>query len=241
MPVLFFTASTGKQPRYILPCLVPIAVLIARETWRHLPRRADALATVGGTLTGAVLIAVGGLAYRLAPVFRAADPQWTTTGPALLLAAGAVIVAATLILRRTTLVAAWLAAAAVGAVAIEATVYWPARPEAVERVAARVAEEAPSSPVCSCTEFTRNLAFYAHVTNVVRDTEPGIEAFLTSTPASLAVVDDVTLNRVEADLHRRFDRVMTVPYLDRARLRVGDFLRDPDPTKVRSIVLVRTR
>ena len=242
MPVLFFTLSAGKQPRYILPCLVPIAILIAREVWRRLPAKAGSSLAVTGSLTGLVLVAVGGLAYRLAPVFRAADPQWSTIGPALLIGAGAAIVFATFVLPRAAAVAVWLTAAAIGAVAVESTAYWPTRPEAVERFAARVAEEHPTSPVCSCNLFTRNLGYYAHVTNVVRDTEPEIQEFLTSAaPGSLALVDDVTLNRIEGDLHRHFPRLMSAPYLDTARLRVGDFLRDPDPMKVRTVVLVSTR
>jgi hypothetical protein len=78
------------------------------------------------------------------------------------------------------------------------------------------------------------------VTNVVTDTEADVRAFLTAPTSSLAMVDEVTLNRLEADLNHRFSRLLTVPYLDTARLRVGDLLRDPDPMKVRTVVLVRT-
>src|SRR5262249_7222312 len=52
-PLLFFTASTGKQPRYILPCLVPIAVLLAREIWRRTAgAHRDTLVTAAGVITG---------------------------------------------------------------------------------------------------------------------------------------------------------------------------------------------
>jgi 4-amino-4-deoxy-L-arabinose transferase-like glycosyltransferase len=240
MPVLFFTLSTGKQPRYIVPCLVPIAILIAREAWRRMPDKAGLSVSVVGSLTGLVLIAIGALAYRLGPVFRAADPQWSTLAPSVLVVAGAAVVVGTLVLRRTAAVTVWLVAASIAAVAVEATAYWPTRPEAVERIAERIAAEAPASPVCSCNLFTRNLEYYAGVANVVRDSEPEIQEFLTTAPASLAVVDEVTLNRLEADLHRHFTRLMSVPYLDTARLRVGDLLRNPDPMKVRTVVLVRT-
>jgi len=240
MPVLFFTLSTGKQPRYIVPCLVPIGILIAREVWRRMPDRADRSLAIAGSLTGLSLAAIGALAYRLGPVFRAADADWSTVGPALLVGAGTAALAATWFLRRTAALTVWLVAGSVAAVAVEATAYWPTRPEAVERIAARIATEAPRAPVCSCNLFTRNLGYYAHVTTVVRDSEPEIQEFLTTAPASLAVVDEVTLNRLEADLHRHFTRLMSVPYLDTARLRVGDLVRDPDPMKVRTVVLVRT-
>lgn len=240
VPLLFFTLSTGKQPRYIVPCLVPMAILIAREVWRRMEKKADASVAITGALTGAVLMAIGGLAFRLGPIFRTAETQWSAVAPSLLIAGGAAILVATFALRRVAALAVWVSAAAVAAVAVEATVYWPTRPEAVERVAARIAAEAPSTPVCSCNLFTRNIEYYAHVPNVIRDSEPEIQDFLTTTPGALAVVDEVTLNRLEADLHRHFTRLLSVPYLDTARLRVGDFLRDPDPMKVRTVVLIRT-
>jgi 4-amino-4-deoxy-L-arabinose transferase len=239
-PLVFFTLSTGKQPRYILPCLVPMAILVAREAWRRESPRRDALLTAAGALTGLTLVTIAALAGRLAPILRSADPTWTPLGPALLALSGVAIVVASLALRGDAKTATWLAAAAVAALAVEATVYWPARPEPVERIAAAIAAEAPHQPVCSCNAFTRNLGFYAHVPTVVRDSEPEILAYLAATPHTLAVVDSGTLGRFEADTGRTLTRLLTVPYLDTARLRVGDVLRDPDPAKVRSIVLVRT-
>jgi hypothetical protein len=136
--------------------------------------------------------------------------------------------------------AIWLGAAGIAAIAVEATVYWPTRPEPVERMAAAIAAEHPVAPVCSCNAFARNIGYYAHVTNVVTDTEADVRAVLTAPTPSLAIVDEVTLNRLEGELGRRFSRLLTIPYLDTARLRVGDLVRDPDPMKVRTVVLVRT-
>lgn len=240
-PVLFFTLSVGKQPRYIAPCLVPIALLIAREVQSRLAMRRERTLTIVGILTGLTIVAIGGLGDRLAPMLRVSDPGWTPTGPICLVVAGLAAVAASVILRNTARAVAWVAAAAVAAVSVEATVYWPTRPEPVERIAARIAAEAPTLPVCSCRAFARNLGYYAHVTNVIRDSDDAIQAFLETPPPSLALVDETTLNRAEAALGTRFPRVMTVPYLDPAGLRIGDVLRDPDPKKVRSIVLIRTR
>ena len=39
LPLLFFTASIGKQPRYILPILPPLALLLAREVRERLRTR----------------------------------------------------------------------------------------------------------------------------------------------------------------------------------------------------------
>ena len=212
----------------------------ARGPWRREAVRHDALLTTAGALTGVTLLAVAALAYRLSPILSGADPAWTPLGPALLAASGVAIIVGSMGLRGGAKTATWLAAAAVAAVAVEATVYWPSRPEPVERIAAAIAAQSPQQPVCSCNAFTRNLGFYAHVRTVVRDSEPDIRAYLAATPQALAVVDEGTLSRFEADTGRTLTRLLTVPYLDTARLRVGDLLRDPDPAKVRSIVLVRT-
>jgi 4-amino-4-deoxy-L-arabinose transferase-like glycosyltransferase len=240
MPLAFFTMSTGKQPRYILPCLVPLVILLAREMWTRATARRDTLVTAIGLVMGVSLIAIGALAYRLAPILQAADPHWMPFGPVVLTIAGLSTAIIALIGSQRTRLRVWLVAAGLSAVAVEATVYWPSRPEPVERMAVAVAAEHPTAPVCSCNAFARNIGYYAHVTNVVTDTEADVRAFLTAPTSSLAMVDEVTLNRLEADLNHRFSRLLTVPYLDTARLRVGDLLRDPDPMKVRTVVLVRT-
>ena len=240
MPLAFFTISTGKQPRYILPCLVPIVILMAREVWQRMATGRDTALTFVGSLVGASLIAIGALAYRLSPILRSADPTWSAVGPIVLTVAGLAVVIAAIVGGHRIRVAVWLVAAGVSAVAVEATVYWPAHPEPVERMAAAIAAEHPTTPICSCNAFARNIGYYAHVTNVVTDTEADVKTFLTAPTPSLAIVDEVTLNRLEADLGHRFSRLLTLPYLDTARLRVGDLVRDPDPMKVRTVVLVRT-
>src|SRR5262249_20590426 len=131
MPLAFFTISTGKQPRYILPCLVPIVILVAREVWTRAAARRDTLVTAAGLAIGGSLIAIGALAYRLAAILRAADPHWTATGPVVLTVAGLTTVIASLAASQRVRLGIWLAAAGISALAIEATVYWPTRPEPV--------------------------------------------------------------------------------------------------------------
>lgn len=247
-PLLFFTASTGKQPRYILPCLVPIGVLLAREIWRRTAAgRRDTLVTALGVTTGVMVITVALLTARLAPLFRLADASWTMAGPVLIGLAGLAFVAGSFVARETMRTLVWITAAAILAVTIEASIFWRARPEAVERVAARLVEagavDRPGSDVsvCACGAFARNLGYYAHVRTIVSDSEADVRTFLTSSAIHFAVVDEPTLNRLEAELGRRFDRLLTVPYLDTARLRLLDLLRDPDPLRVPAVVLVRTQ
>jgi hypothetical protein len=179
------------------------------------------------------------LAYRLAPVFRAANPGWTPTGPLLIALSGVGVVVVAAGARGRARAIAWIALAGVAAIAVEATVFWPTRPEPVERVAAWIDREAPGATVSACGAFTRNLGYYAHVKTVVVDTDVDLPRCAEAPEASLAVLDDETLTALERREHRTFVRLLTVPYLDTARVRVGDLVRRPDPTKVRHVVLIR--
>jgi hypothetical protein len=223
-------------------------VLLAREIWRRTAAgRRDTLVTALGVTTGVMVITVALLTARLAPLFRLADASWTMAGPVLIGLAGLAFVAGSFVARETMRTLVWITAAAILAVTIEASIFWRARPEAVERVAARLVEagavDRPGSDVsvCACGAFARNLGYYAHVRTIVSDSEADVRTFLTSSAIHFAVVDEPTLNRLEAELGRRFDRLLTVPYLDTARLRLLDLLRDPDPLRVPAVVLVRTQ
>ena len=238
-PVAFFTASAGKQPRYIVPCLVPIAVLVARDIWRRASAARDRLLVAAGVLAGLTLTALAALAYRLAPVFRTANPGWTPTGPLLIALSGVGVVVVAAGARGRARTIAWIALAGVAAIAVEATVFWPARPEPVEQVATWIDREAPGATVSVCGAFTRNLGYYAHVKTVVVDTDVDLPRCAEAPEASLAVLDDETLTALERREHRTFARLLTIPYLDTARVRVGDLVRRPDPTKVRHVVLIR--
>jgi len=238
-PAAFFTASAGKQPRYIVPCLVPIAVLVARDIWRRASAARDRLLVATGVFAGLTLTALAALAYRLAPVFRTTNPGWTPTGPLLIALSGVGVVVVAVGGRGAAKPLAWIALAGVTAMAVEATVFWPTRPEPVEQVAAWIDREAPGATVSACGAFTRNLGYYAHVKTVVVDTDVDLPRCAEAPEASLAVLDDETLTALERREHRTFARLLTVPYLDTARVRVGDLVRRPDPTKVRHVVLIR--
>jgi 4-amino-4-deoxy-L-arabinose transferase-like glycosyltransferase len=238
-PAAFFTASTGKQPRYIVPCLVPIAVLVARDIWRRAAQGRDRLLVASGVLTGLTLITLAALAYRLAPVFRIANPGWTSTGPLLIALSGVGVIVVAFGARGPAKPLAWIALAGVTAIAVEATVFWPTRPEPVEQVAAWIDRDAPGATVSVCGAFTRNLGYYAHVKTVVVDTDVDLPRCAEAPEASLAVLDDDTLAALERVERRTFERLLTIPYLDTARVRVGDLVRQPDPTRVRHVVLIR--
>lgn len=238
-PAAFFTASAGKQPRYIVPCLVPLALLVARDIWRRSSADRDGLLKAAGVVAGLVLTGLAVLAYRLAPVLKAANPSWTPIGPLFIALSGVGVLAAALAGRGLARPIAWIALAGLAATSVEAAVFWPTRPEPVEQVAAWIDRDAPGATVSVCGVLTRNLGYYTRVKTIVIDPGVDLPGCATAPGASLAVLDDDTLAALERQDGRTFARVLTIPYLDTARLRIGDLLRQPDPTKVRHVVLIR--
>ena len=77
VPLLFFTASIGKQPRYILPVLPPLAILLAASIAVRLkPETTHRKAgiTVATWMTSALYGALAILLWRARPLFINAHP-----------------------------------------------------------------------------------------------------------------------------------------------------------------------
>ena len=85
LPLVFYTLSVGKQPRYVLPVLPPLALLLAAsivertQEWRGFdgvrstPRRALPV-VVGSFLSGVFLVALGVLLYRAQSLLINVEP-----------------------------------------------------------------------------------------------------------------------------------------------------------------------
>ena len=159
-PVLFYTLSVGKQPRYVLPVLTPLALLLARSLGETLDRSPRDRWLVGGTaISGVVLVVVGGLVYRAAPLFVDWPTVWLV-GSALAIAAagGAVMLTA---VRTRWAPAAMSTAAVVLAVVANGIVLSTPGPSPVERMAtALVTRTSPETRTSRYNIFNRNLIFY---------------------------------------------------------------------------------
>ena len=89
LPLVFYSLSVGKQPRYVLPVLPPLALLLASsivertQEWRGFdgvrsrPRRALPV-VVGSLLSGVFFVALGVLLYRAQPLLINVQPAFTT-------------------------------------------------------------------------------------------------------------------------------------------------------------------
>jgi 4-amino-4-deoxy-L-arabinose transferase-like glycosyltransferase len=245
IPFVFYSISMGKQPRYILPCLIPLAILMAATLWRFVrpdrPAPRDALWTSAGVLMGAAMMLVGASVLRARPMLTAVDPAWSPTGPFVMIGCGALSIAAVVFLSPRVALATLTASAAATLLAIQASVLSPGRPEPVETVAAAVRAQGPNQTICTCGAFTRNLIFYAHNRTVVGETDADAQRFLEQGDHALVVLESSVLERIQQRTGRRFPRLAEASYLNTNALRVDDLL-DPDPDrKLQRVVLVRNR
>jgi 4-amino-4-deoxy-L-arabinose transferase-like glycosyltransferase len=253
LPLLFFTASIGKQPRYVLPVLPPLAILLAgsvvdrTRAWRSLDgglykRRAGGAVTAGVALAGLLLVALAFLLYRALPLFVGVPPAatWMAIG---VLGAGGVVVLLTATAGGWR-VAPWVLAivAAVGFPALQWGTSPPADDEAVRRMAGLIAaQRRAGEEIGTYGAFVRNLVFYTGVrhTDLVNDDQ--LTAFLAHTERVLIVVPAPVVERLEAAAPRRVVRLGEVRYLDQGALRLRTIIW-PDPDReIRRVLLVSNR
>jgi 4-amino-4-deoxy-L-arabinose transferase-like glycosyltransferase len=245
-PLAFFMLSIGSQPRYILPCLVPLAILLARSV--HVRSAAgrgrDWVFTATTLVSGVVIVAVGLLILRAAPLLSAANPGWSSAGPLAIVVAGGAVMLWSLVGFRRWAPALVAVAAAVAVVVFERSVLAPGRPEPVEVIAAAARASGITSQMCACGALARSLTFYTHVKTYLAATDRGdadVEAFLASPGRVLAAVDSHVLARVEARLGRRVPRLVEVDYLSATVRQQPATLLRPDPGLLQHLVVVSNR
>lgn len=247
-PLVFFMVSVGSQPRYILPCLVPIAVLLARTIAKVArspldPRgrsyRAAAIAS------GAMIVVIGGLLWRAASVLVVPGEAPALIGPGLMLAIGVLAMLLLIVVSRAIAPVVIAMAAMLSLTVFEWSLLSPGRPEPVETMAAAIQAAGPDLPVCACGAIGRSLSFYTHhkveIANVTPEDVEEARRFLATDQRVLAVMDVRGLEVLEASTGRRFPRVTELDYLNTFVWRRGDTLPDPDPTLVQRVVLISNR
>jgi len=239
-PLAVFMSSVGSQPRYILPCLVPLAVLLARGIWTHAQARTRTF-SLTALAAGAVMMLLGALVWRARPLLVGANPSWTHIEPALMIGAGGAAVIAAWILPPRRALAALTICAAVTVMAFESSVRVLGRPEPVEVVAAVARQAGPVPAICACGAFARSLTFYTHVPTVVGATEDEVVEFLSNGDRVLAAIDSKMLTQVEARMGKTFPRLTEVTYLDSAVWQRVDSLLLPDPNRLQRVILISNR
>jgi 4-amino-4-deoxy-L-arabinose transferase-like glycosyltransferase len=246
VPTLFFMASVGQQPRYVLPVLPPLAILTARAIGERIAaaragQRTPAL-TAATWITAILFVLLAALLYRLQPLLEET--------PAALLAFSAVVIAAggtalaIIALRQawTALPLASAAAATALLLGLQFCVLAPGRPAAVERMAAFVtAHRTAGEPLGSLHAFTRNLIFYTGLKQLDLVDVEGARRFLASDGRVLVVLLERDLAAVTAATPHAPRTLARVRYFNTANLRLRTLLRPEPDAELESVVLVTNR
>ena len=242
LPLLLFTASVGKQPRYILPVLLPLAVALAGSIERHVQRDAPGRTwTVSAVTAGLVLAGFGGVLVQVPAELVGVEPWRLVAGGLAILLLG--LVASAVAVMRPRQLPATLAAAAIALfLALHFSVLAPTPPETVERVAARLRPLLGSGAQWTTREvFVRNLVFYVGTAQSGPFEEPGLIAFLRSPHRVFALVPDGDVARLEAAAGVTLHRIDQWRYFNVAGVRWRHvFTRSPGRA-FRTVVLVSNR
>jgi 4-amino-4-deoxy-L-arabinose transferase-like glycosyltransferase len=236
VPFLFYTASIGKQPRYILPILPPLALLISRTVLTRMQqveasgRRHLGLAICGSvSALGFLLTAV--LLYRARPLLFALSPTSGVIGTSVMVLAGISLACAAWLRRHTLLPIALAAASTATLVALHYCVYTTADLEPVQRMARLFNEHRQANePSGTYRAFVRNLVFYTGVKQTDLIDEAEAVQFLTQTGRVLCVVPDEALLPLERKHNLHLRRLGAVLYFNPSGVRLRTLL-SPKPER----------
>lgn len=243
LPLIFYTLSVGKQPRYILPVLPPLAVLLGAALARRTTRAgAHEPALAAGTWATAALFVVAALLlFRLQPIVALPAPLLAVGGLAVGGSAGALAVVA----RRRAwprLPATMAVAGCLFGLTVQFALLTPPRPEPVERMARLVARlRAPGERVGVYRAFVRNLVFYTGMRHDDLFDEATAVDFVRSPSRVLLVLPAPDVASLEAAAGVRLHPLGEVSYLNTANLRLRTLLQDDASSELTRVLLVANR
>jgi 4-amino-4-deoxy-L-arabinose transferase-like glycosyltransferase len=244
LPLLFFTASIGKQPRYILPILPPLALLLARTLERRIATgdgRRDPLVRAAAASIGVMLIALGALLMRALPLI-------VMIAPALVIASAGAIIAAGLVV--TALAVAGplrhigLAIGLAGAITLLGLQYGlsPAGRDPVQDMAALVVQHRQANqPIATYRVFVRNLVFYTGVKQDDLSSPEAVREYLQAAHPVLVVIAADELEKITRADPLRTRVLGQVLYFNASAVKLRTLLK-PDPEKdLERVLLVTNR
>jgi 4-amino-4-deoxy-L-arabinose transferase-like glycosyltransferase len=244
LPLLFFTASIGKQPRYVLPILPPLALLLARAVQRRLardPNGRDALLRGAAVMVGALLVALGLLLYRAIPIIVMIDPALVAAGAVAIVAAGTLVLVAATVARVRQLP---LVVALAGALTLLGLQYGlsPAGRDPVQDMAALVLQHRQGGErIATYRVFVRNLVFYTRLPQQDLTTDDEVRAALQSETSTLVVVGADELDRIVDGTGLAPRALGEVLYFNASAVKLRTLL-SPDPARdLERILLVTNR
>ena len=140
VPLVFYSVSIGKQPRYVLPILPPLAILLARTIQSRIASSDDrghqrTLAWCT-TVSAIVLLVFGALLHRAKPLLFAMAPATGTIAMVVIVAAGLGLLALAWRRRPSWLPLGIAAASVATLLSVHYSVYSVAGIEPVQKMAA---------------------------------------------------------------------------------------------------------
>jgi len=245
-PFLLFTASVGKQPRYILPLLPPIAIMLGIAIANRVGAVRDAAArrelTIATAVTSLMFAAIAVLLYRARVLFLAAMPALIWLG-IVSVACAAIALAAIAALRawrQVPIVMVFSSAALL--LTLQFGAFAGKRPEAVEEVAALIrVNRFGGEPIGVYRTFVRNLVFYTRLQDVEIANDTGALAFLNATERVFLVVNQRDLDRLKTLTPMPIRTLGQVTYLNTASVRLNTLLAPIPSEDLDTVVLVSNR
>ena len=246
MPLIFYTFSIGKQPRYILPVLIPLSIFLAHGIASALRDPVSKARSFGTCCVacGCTMLGIAGLIYRAQPLLISTPPDILFTATIALGLSGVLITATALAYIRTT--ARHWGQATVALIATSVVILNLAAHHGVlasngesevEQMAVMIrAEQTNDEQYGRHRVFNRNLLFYVGSPHVELPIIRAVRDFLRSPERVLCVLreEDAVLLARDGVVFRQLG---SLPYLNTGSLTLR-MLLNPDPERYINYVLL---
>jgi 4-amino-4-deoxy-L-arabinose transferase-like glycosyltransferase len=246
-PLLLFTASIGKQPRYVLPMLPPIAMMVGAGIANRIgaasrDRAARLELTIATVGTAAMFAAMATLFYRARILFVSAYPALTWTGIGVLIVAALALVITAVRRSWSWLPGLMTVSAALLLLTLQFGAFAGKRPEAVEQIAALIhANRVGGESIGEYETFVRNLPFYTRLKQVPVIDDAGAIAFLKSTERVFLVVNRRDYERLKTLVDQPLNVIGDVTYWNTAGVRLRTLLLPMPEEDLDTVMLVSNR
>jgi 4-amino-4-deoxy-L-arabinose transferase-like glycosyltransferase len=240
-PLLLFMLSVGQQPRYILPVLPPLAVLLSHAITRRAETTPSHLRPPAVAFS-LLLVALAATLVRLRPMLVTVPPLAPWLGAVALIGAAVLVLTHLGRARGVAMPAALAVAAATLLLTVQFGALAGRRPEAVEVLAAAVhAHRHGAERVGPYRAFVRNLVFYTGLEQEDLFDQASAIRFLQSTDRVLLVTTTTELPSLERAAGLSTVELARVDYLNTANLRLDALLRPRPEAQLETVVLVANR
>lgn len=242
VPLVFYSISIGKQPRYVLPVLPPLAVLVSSTIVRAIREQRRGFLVACAALTTVLCLGLAAFLWNALPLLVTLDAVLARVTVTAVAAAGVFVLIAAVWGALDRLPLVFASASAVVLLSLNYAVYSSAGVEPVQRMAQMlVPHVTPDTPVGTYKVFVRNLVFYSGRKTFDLSTRDDLVLFLNSPTRVVCVLKEAELASLPSSVRARLQRLAEVQYFNPAGIRIRTLLR-PDPDKdLDMVVLVSNR